>query len=83
MKTSELRRTAHFEILLQASTIEELYQQLVSVPLNLYQIARQRLETAQEQQRLLYRCRRWPTETAHALLDQYLEIQQKLKLLAT
>jgi len=26
------------------------------------------IETAQEQQRLLYRCRRWPTETAHALL---------------
>ena len=79
--TSELRRTAHFEILLQADTIEELQQQLLSVPLNLYQIARQRLETAQEQQRLLYRCRRNPAQTALALLEKHLEIQQKLKLI--
>ncbi|MDM8529709.1 hypothetical protein QUF63_00960 [Anaerolineales bacterium HSG25] len=79
--TSELRRTAHLEILLQADTVEELYQQLVSVPLSLYQIARQRLETAQEQQRLLYRCRRNPAQTALALLEKYLEIQKKLKLI--
>lgn len=81
MKTSELRRTAHFEILLQASNIQELYQHLVSVPLTLYHTARHRLEAAQEQQRLLYRCRRWPAETAQVLLDQYLEIQQKIKFL--
>ena len=74
-KTAELRRTAHFQILLQASSPQELWDLLTSVPLSAYQDARQRLEVAEERQRWLYRLRRRPLKTATSMVDQYLALR--------
>jgi hypothetical protein len=74
-KTAELRRTAHFQVLLQASSPQELWDLLTTVPLSAYQDARQRLEVAEERQRWLYRLRRRPLKTATSMVDEYLALR--------
>jgi hypothetical protein len=74
-KTAELRRTAHFQLLLQASSPQELWHLLTTVPLSAYQDARQRQEVAEERQRWLYRLRRRPLKTATSMVDQYLALR--------
>lgn len=76
-KTAELRRTAHFQVLLlPASSPQELWDLLATVPLAAYQQARRRLEAAEERQRWLYRFRRWPLKTTTAMIDEYLVLRQ-------
>jgi len=79
-KTSELRRTGHFQILLRAPTLTDLWQQLRSVPLSAYQKARQRLEVAEERQRWLYRLHRWPLKTATAMVKEYLSLRRQVQV---
>jgi hypothetical protein len=74
-KTAELRRTAHFQILLQASSPQELWELLTTVPLSAYQDARLRQEVAEERQRWLYRLRRRPLKTATSMVDEYLALR--------
>ncbi len=75
-KTSALRRFAHFQVLLSASSIEELCDLFSSVFLETYQQARQSLENAEEKERVRYRLRRWPKKTAQALAAEYDELCQ-------
>ena len=70
-KTSPLRRFAHFQILLSASSIEELCELFSQVPFSTYHQARQSLDAAEERERVRYRLRRWPYKTAQALGAEY------------
>ncbi|MCP5013248.1 MAG: hypothetical protein GY942_24985 [Aestuariibacter sp.] len=80
-ETSALRRTAHFQILFPASSVQELEKRLSLVSLSSYQTARQRLDAAEERQRWLYRLHRWPDKTSVALVKEYLHLQHQLNSL--
>ena len=73
-KTSELRRTAHLQLLLNASSVSELLSQLRQVSQDEYVKARVSLEAAEERQRQLARLRRKPYQTASALVLEYVEL---------
>ena len=77
-ETSALRRTGHFQILLRAQTMTELWQRLREVPLAAYQAARERLEAAEEKERWMYRLHRWPAKTAKAMIAKYHGLQHQL-----
>lgn len=72
--TTELRRTAHLQLLLYAETQEELLEQFQEVPQEAYLKARISLEAAEERQRQLARLSRKPYETASALIDEYFKL---------
>lgn len=73
-KTSQLRRTAHLQLLLNASSVSELLSQLYQVRQDEYLRSRVSLEAAEERQRQLARLRRKPYQTASALVVEYLEL---------
>jgi hypothetical protein len=73
-KTSELRRTAHLQLLLDAHTVSELHAQFTQVPEEAYLIARASLEAAEERQRQLARLRRKSYQTASALIAEYIDL---------
>ena len=73
-KTSQLRRTAHLQLLLNASSVSELLEQLRQVSQDEYIKARVSLEAAEERQRQLARLRRKPYQTASALVLEYVEL---------
>jgi hypothetical protein len=78
--TAELRRTAHCQVLLRAPTFTALWEQLRSVPLAAYHMARQRLDAAEEQQRWRYRLHRWPIKTATAMVREYLTLRHQVQV---
>ena len=72
--TTELRRTAHLQLLLYAETKEELLEQFFQVSEEAYLKARISLEFAEERQRQMARLARKPYETASALIDEYFKL---------
>ena len=76
--TSALRRGGHFQILLRAADMTELWQRLGEVSLSAYHAARERLEAAEERQRWVYRLHRWPLKTAISMVSEYLKLHQQL-----
>lgn len=75
-KTTELRRTAHLQLLLYAETREQLLEQFQEVSQEAYLKARISLEAAEERQRELARLRRKPYQTASALIAEYFKLCQ-------
>lgn len=77
--TTELRRTAHLQLLLYAESEEELLEQFFLVPEEAYLKTRISLEAAEEVQRQMARLRRKPYETASALIDKYFKLSNSNK----